>query len=1038
MNLQFKLTFPLIAGCIMFVSILHFIWVPLLLSDAQKNYQKNLQLIISSIEPEIIRNLISDDTAALHAFLNSQIQLHLNDWKALEISDNSNSLVYPFSSTDENQYKDGLRNVFHIRHKLEYLGNNLGSLWLVADWSEDEKTISQRFFQLEIYLLGLFGFIIIFSLIWQNLKITKPLTLLIKSVDQLASGDYNSSLPGLGKDEIGSLASAFNNMLDQRRNYEIELENLSQQAQQAFNELTEQKFALDQHAIVTITDVKGTITYANEKFTEISGYSNKELLGKNHRILNSGTHDKGFFIDLYETITNAKVWHGEICNRSKDGHLYWVDSTIAPFMDKDGNPKSYIAIRTDITKRKKAESDLIAAKNIAEDAARIKSEFLASMSHEIRTPMNGVLGMLNLLQNSDMNNEQQHRLAVAKSSATSLLNLINDILDFSKVDAGKMQLELIDFNLRSMLGELAEAMTHQINEKKLELILDTVGIEETMVKGDPGRLRQILVNIISNAVKFTSQGEVVVKVKLVELNERQWVFNCSIRDTGIGIPENKIASLFDSFSQVDSSTTRVYGGSGLGLAIVKKLCKLMDGDVSVISEPDKGSCFEIKVRLLKSHLSQQVLPNIDVKLLTLLIVDDNATNREVLRCQLQHWGVTVVEANSGEQALHLCEQQWLKKDAAFFDIALLDMQMPHMDGAQLGKKIKSDSRFSKMKLIMMTSMGALGDEKYFSELGFSGYFPKPTTTSDLFDALSVVAEDGPAMQKAEPLVTSHYLKTLIHEKPTHQLSIDAHILLVEDNKINQLVAAGLLEEFGLYADIAVNGIQALELLQQAPVDNPYSLVLMDCQMPEMDGYETSRKIRSGASGNRNTNIPIVAMTANAMSGDKEKCLEAGMSDYLSKPIEPEQLLAKLKLWLDSRIETLSSNRSEGVPHKQSNQNAVPVWDQASALKRLLGKADLFKQLLELFFEEQPARLQDLQEAIETDNTKQTILLTHTIKGIAANLGGLHLQEQAKEMELAAKKSDMQQVKALMPGLLKNSEQVHQLFKNYIDSLDSEP
>lgn len=883
-------------------------------------------------------------------------------------------------------------------------------------------------------------------------RISQPLMELARVSDAVANGQTDQQVDIIANNEIGRLASAFNHMLYIRNRDLKALRKSHHEAREALAELADQRFALDQHAIVAITNLKGDITYANRRFSEISGYSHDELIGQNHRILNSGIHNKAFFKDMYGAIGRGRVWHGELCNRRKDGSIYWVDTTIVPFKGDDGKPKSYIAIRTDITERKLFELELLKSKEAAETAAKAKSEFLASMSHEIRTPMNGVLGMLGLLERSDLGGSQQRYASLARSSAESLLTLINDILDFSKVEAGRLDIELLDFNLPRLLGDFAESMALRAHEKDVELILDVSGVTQTMVKGDPGRLRQILTNLVGNAIKFTQQGEIVVVARL-EPEEGGWRLRCEVRDTGIGIEESKLGAIFDVFTQVDASTTRRFGGTGLGLAIVKRLCDLMGGDVSASSEPGKGSCFSFFIHLKISEQNQTAVPAVDIRGVPMLIVDDNRTNREVLRGQLELWGAEVSEAENGQQALEMLVQRSANPNVEPFSVAILDFHMPGMDGAELGRLIRSNTRWNGMKLVMMTSMAERGDARHFADLGFNAYFPKPATTSDLFDALSIVLAGGDVLQQAQPLVTSHYVRSLegcsdllSEDEATEQIwPENTRILLVEDNYVNQVVAQSLLEGMGLSSDVAGDGVEALTALRQSlECDQPYTLVLMDCQMPEMDGYEASRRIRQGAAGQPILDITIIAMTANAMKGDREKCIAAGMNDYLTKPVDGDQLLNVL------RQNLLPTTSRDKVPVDQpsvlstevaDDSNLTQVWDKQDALKRIGGRERLLSRMIEVFLVELPPALEQLRQACAQKDTAQIVYMAHSIKGMAANIGGKRLSalmatiEHAyrEQLELAGQDTNGE------PGLADSPDlaEIEQAATKLIEMLQSE-
>lgn len=647
---------------------------------------------------------------------------------------------------------------------------------------------------------------------------------------------------------------------------------------------------------IVITDVHGTMEFCNPKFSELTGYSAEEAVGQNPRILKSGGTPPSTYEELWAAITTSGEWEGEFLNTSKDGKLFWERAVISSIRDSNGKISHYVAVKEDITEKKRMLEQLTTAKKQAEAANVAKTSFLATMSHEIRTPMNGVIGMIGMLLESDLSETQKEYAEIVQTSSENLLTIINEILDFSKIEAGKMELEILDFDLRVTLEDVAEMLSLRAENSGLELICSIDPSIPFYLKGDPGRLRQILLNLAGNAIKFTKKGEVVISATLQSDNDGIATILFEVRDSGIGIPESRLAAIFEPFTQADGSTTRTYGGTGLGLSISKQLTDLMGGKFGVTSREGEGSTFWFSVSFEK-QADQGVrvvkksgyLERSDITKARILVVDDNVTNRKLMKTLLSYWGCRFEIAADGDEGLMLMRKAVAIDDP--FRIALLDQEMPGMDGMELGQLIKADPQLASTLMIMVTSLARRGDIAVMNQIGFTGYLGKPVRQIQLYNCLELALNRDAAPQgdfdqkQSQGIITRHTLERPGREK--------VRLLLAEDNAINQKVAKHMLKSLGYNTDVVGNGIEAVKALEMIN----YDLVFMDCKMPVMDGFQATAAIRDIGSRVLNHEVPIIALTANATQGDEAMCLEAGMSDYLSKPVKIVAMSKVIDKWL---------------------------------------------------------------------------------------------------------------------------------------------
>lgn len=1047
-----------------------------------------------------------------------------------------------------------------------------------------------------------------------------------------------------------------------------EILNTRDELQAALAAIENQQFALDQHAIVSITDARGNLIYANDKFCQISHYSREELLGQNHRVVNSRLHSKEFFANMWGTISQGRVWHGDIRNRAKDGSYYWTSATIVPFLDTEKVPYQYISIRTDITQerlltdqiesskrllqnvmntlgegvytldadgkcnfvnpeaekilgwslaelqgkslhdmihskrihgdivshrdcpiniavtsgqeyrsdeeyfqhrsgrffpisivaspifedgkivgsvaafqditarlqaeaalresehkqrmildnaadavfvadknerwiyvndlvlnllnysrqeligtdiyallpenfreiakqtfvdrlrveklirqeiklikkngqavpvemnvallpdgsiygscrditsRKEFEAALIKAKVGAEDASKAKSEFLATMSHEIRTPMNGIIGMTELALDTKLNAEQREYLELVKISSNSLLDIINDILDFSKIESGKIVLEHIKFPIRELIATMLKASAVRAEQKNIELVYQIDPELPEILIGDPGKLRQVLSNLLVNAIKFSHHGSITIDINLVELHDDIARLHFSVTDQGIGIDADKQEHIFQAFSQADASTTRKYGGTGLGLSISSRLVQAMNGQLQVQSEIGQGSCFYFSADFGFSLANSSPLQSMHLQGLSALIVDDNLINQKYIGDTLRHWQMDVTVASNASEALNILRQH--KQTQGQFNLILLDACMPEMDGFALAEQIHQQHLLGNGKMLMLSSAALQDDAQRCATVGIAGYVRKPISQSELQIAIDAIFQ-GVATGAI------HYINLIAEDSHTKQTQL--RVLVAEDNPINQKLAVGLLEKWGHIADIAENGLLAIEKYKA----NVYDVILMDMQMPEMGGIEATQIIRQIEPESQR--IPIIAMTANAMPGDKERCLEAGMDEYLSKPIKSESLREQLELLAAHR----DVNATSAVATPNQNADSAEDWSTATHIDfdfsaaLLEGDEEVIQIITPLFLAGCDKQVDEIRLAIQNVDAELLYRSAHTFKGLVGNFHAQPIEILAKTIEQKGKHHDFTEVDSLFAEIIVLIEPLKVALRDYL-------
>ncbi|MGH9688161.1 MAG: response regulator [Candidatus Acidiferrales bacterium] len=829
--------------------------------------------------------------------------------------------------------------------------------------------------------------------------------------------DFSIRATKRSNDEVGSLVDRFNEMLDQIEAREVALqkahddlesrvEERTRELQKEITERRQTEKALEERSTFLDSLIKNTpigivavddrhaVQMCNPAFEKLFRYRQRDIGGKHlYELITAPEVDQEVQTNRTRMV-RGQITHLVTRRKRSDGSLVDVEAYSVPLLI-EGKVTGAVLLYQDITERKRAEEALRRAKSAAEAANRAKSEFLANMSHEIRTPMNGIIGMTELALDTKLNLEQREYLTMVKSSADSLLTLINDILDFSKIEAGKLEVEQIDFAFEQTLGETIKVLGMRAQQKGLELAWRVApGIPERL-KGEANRLRQVLVNLVGNSVKFTGRGEIAVEVEKEAEDSAGMILHFRVRDTGIGIAKEKQKMIFEAFTQADSSASRKYGGTGLGLAITTRLVNLMGGRIWLESELGQGSTFHFTARFQFAAEKGAEHPAIEPALLagvSVLVVDDSKTNRISLTEMLTRWGMRAEAVESGRTGLKALEAA--EKENRAFQLLITDMQMPEMHGLELLAKIRESAALRNTPAILLSSSVQSEEASHARELGISAYLTKPIQPAELHKAVANALERAtPSQESAKE-----------EQSPSAEFAHGMKVLLAEDNPVNRKLATALLEKHGNRVLVAENGREAMAILEREKAD----VVLMDLQMPVMDGFEAIRAIRAKERRDGG-HLPIVALTAHAMQGDRERCLEAGADDYVTKPIRTAELFAAMER------ATTREEAPKGNSGPRSSRGDVAL-DVGAALDRVEGDRELLDELVRLFIEGSSAAMQEMRQALSERDAHALDRLAHTMKGSSGSLGANRVSEAALVLEMRARSGALENAGELIGAL----------------------